>query len=435
MASITRSQAQPVQAPGTGDLHARRAASDVYELTPSFPSEELDVRRNVPAPRGSRLRKLRWLLPLVPLTLASTVVYRGVFRSVTVPVAQARQRTLREEINGPGTLQSRTAVSVGSRIIGTVTEMEVDVGDRVKRGQLLAVLDDTVLEPRANAVLASAGAARLRVGRARATRAKANATLELARATFRRDEALHRQGAIADAQYDDSVARLQQAEAAVEEADLDIRALEEEAASMRREWGASRADAALTRVMSPLDGLVVQRVIEPGSPVVPGSPLFQLVDDKKLWVAVMLDESLARRVHVGSPAEVRLRSGAEVAGSIARVTLVADVVTRELEVDVSVDLSNQAFAINEEADVTIFGAEKTGIAVPAQALLLRPGDGPSVRGVLAARDGRARFVPVTEMLAAGRQALVRGLNDGELVLLEPSTMRLDRRVEPLQAAR
>ncbi len=432
MASVTRSQAEP--APGVEAAPSVRGTSDVYELTPSFPPEELDARVRVQPRLGSRLRKLRWLLPLVPLTVSSNVVYRTFFRSVPVPVVHAAPRTLREEINGPGTLQSRTAVNVGSRIIGTVTEMQVDVGDRVTRGQLLAVLDDTELQPRANAVLASAGAARLRVGRARATRAKANATLELARATFRRDDALHKEGAIADAEYDDSVARLREAEAAVVEADLDIRALEEDASSAQREWGASRADAAFTRVTAPMDGLIVQRVIEPGSPVVPGSPLFQLVDDKKLWVAVMLDEALARRVHVGSSAEVHLRSGVEVAGSVARVTLIADVVTRELEIDVAVDLSNQAFAINEEADVTIYGTEKTGIAVPAQALLLKPGDGPPARGVVAAREGHARFVPVTETLAAGTQTLVSGINDGELVLVEPSMVRLERRVQPLLQA-
>jgi multidrug resistance efflux pump len=86
---------------------------------------------------------------------------------------------------------------------------------------------------------------------------------------------------------------------------------------------------------------------------VPGGALFRLVDPATLWVAARIDESLVGRIEEGMPAVIRLRSGGEHAGRVARISRQSDAATRELEVFVAFDTPPARFAIDQEAQVLI----------------------------------------------------------------------------------
>lgn len=163
-----------------------------------------------------------------------------------------------------------------------------------------------------------------------------------------------------------------------------------------------------------MTGIVTRRALEPGSAVAPGVVVFQIVDANALWVAALVDQSLADRVDIGRRALIRLRSGAAVRGHVARVALEADPVTRELEVDVAFDVRPSRFAIHEEADVTIRGDDAQGLTVPIEAVHHAPG-GPLVYVV---DHGRARHRSVRLGVADDERALVSsGLTAGESVVL------------------
>jgi hypothetical protein len=153
--------------------------------------------------------------------------------------------------------------------------------------------------------------------------------------------------------------------------------------------------------------------------------VFQLVDANALWVAAHIDQSLAGRIRMGQPAIIRLRSGAEVRGQVARIALEADPVTRELEIDVAFDVRPPRFAIHEEADVTILGDEARGLTVPLEAV----SHGSDGSGVYVVEDGRARRRRVTLGVMGARKAqVIAGLAEGESVILTPNAIRDGQRV-------
>jgi hypothetical protein len=177
--------------------------------------------------------------------------------------------------------------------------------------------------------------------------------------------------------------------------------------------------------------VIIQRLAETGNTVVPGSPIFRMVDPAGLWVATRVDESVVARVRLGMPASIRLRTGEMLSGKVARISRQSDAATRELEVDVAFDAQPERFAIDQEAEVTISAGEEKGLVVPVAALVQHQGK----QGVLVARDGRAQFQDVQTGAADAATVIVRrGLAAGEGVIATPQGVKPGTRVRGMAAA-
>ncbi len=353
-------------------------------------------------------------------------------RAVDVPVAVAAQGAIAARVVGPGTVQARFPVTLSARVNASVTQVHADVGDVVRQGQLLVTLDDRDLSARRGVVSGQQQALLRNTDGARAALAKAQADLELARSKQRRDGDLLAQGFVAQAVVDTSNAALDAATAGVDAAKAALAAREADARTLAQE--ARYADTVLshTRIVAPMDAMVVQRLCETGNTVVPGTPLLKLVDPKALWVATRVDESVVGRVQPGQAASIRLRSGELLPGKVARIARQSDAATRELDVHVAFDTVPQRFAIDQEAEVSIAVGEDRGILVPLAALTR---DRTGRQGVLIVDGGRTRFQPVETGAADARQVLIRkGLAGGETVVAVAAGVAANQRVRPASGA-
>ena len=362
--------------------------------------------------------------------LAAAFGYWRFGRSVEVAVAIARQGAVPLRVLGPGTLQARTAVSLASRVNATVVEVLVDVGHSVRKGQLLVTLDDRESSARLAAVQGQQSAVARNIESARATVAKAQAELELAQSKQRRDAELQKQGFVSQAVVDGSTAALRGARAGVDAARASLAAREADATTVAQEARAAGVSLTYTRLLAPIDGMVIQRQAEPGSTVLTGSPILKLVDPATLWVAMRVDESVLSQIRVGQRAQVRLRSGETLGGQVARIGRQSDAATRELDVHLALDSTPQQFAIDQEAEVSIATGEQTGIVVPLTALTKDRAGQP---GVLVVEDGRTQFRAVTASGADDQLVRVTaGLAEGETVVGNATGVRANQSVRVAQ---
>jgi len=375
-------------------------------------------------------RKLVWTVAaaVVLALIAGGAVFWLLLYATPVKVVTANEGAVPIRISGPGTLEARIPVTLSARITTAITKLHADQGDAVKRGELLATLDDRELDAKRAAATDAQGTVARNVEAARAAVAKAEAELELARTKYRRDQELQRAGYISPAAMDTSAATLRSAEANLDNAKAALAARESETRGVSHEARYAETVLSHTRVVAPMDGIVVERLAEVGATVVPGTPLFRLVDPGTLWVAARIDESVVGRVRVGQPAEIRLRTGETLPGKVARVSRQSDAATRELEVDVAFDRPPARFAIDQEAEVTIQAGEERGLVVPVSALVQNAGKS----GVLVVADGRAGFKPVeTGAADAGRAIVRKGLASGDIVIADPKAVKPGARVRAL----
>jgi len=362
---------------------------------------------------------------------AAGAAYLRFWRAVPVTTVEAVQGRVALRVTGPGTLQARVPVALSSRITATVARIDADVGDIVKRGQLLAVLDDRDLAARRAVAGAQQDASVRNIEAAQATVAKAQADLELAQSKHRRDSELLRSGFLSQSSLDTSAAALQSALANVDNARAGLAAREAEKQALAHEVRYSDTVLSFTRIIAPSDGVVILRQAEMGATVVPGSPIFRLADPATLWIAMRVDESVVGRVKVGQPASIRLRTGETHAGKVVRIARQSDAATRELEVNVAFDSPPERFAIDQEAEVTILAGEDMGTVVPITALVR---DREGRQGVLVVSGARTSFRPVDTASADAQQVIVsKGLASGERLVAPAAGVKAGMRVRPLDA--
>ena len=149
--------------------------------------------------------------------------------------------------------------------------------------------------------------------------------------------------------------------------------------------------------------------------------------DYQIWAASWIDETKVAQLREGQKASIKLRSGRIFQGEVVRLNKEADTVTRELEVDVKFDTLPNPLVIGEETEVDIDAGSQTAPAVPLSAIVERNGS----KGVMVVSDSLTSFRPVTLGLQdVQRAAVLDGLKEGEMVILNPTGIETGKKVRP-----
>lgn len=246
----------------------------------------------------SRGRRWAWvagilaLLVLVGFGVSRLLQQRALAARPRYELGQVTRGDIQVSVSATGTLKGRSTVEVGAEVSGRVTEVLVDYNDKVTKGQLLAVID-----PEQSKASVEESVARVRESDAAIRQAKA--TLVEARQT--RDRALlqAKQGLVSQKEVEAS-------EAALERAEATLASAQASATVARATLGSQRSRLDKTRIISPIDGIVLSRSIEPGQTVTAGftTPiLFKLTEDlRRMQLLVYVDEADVGRTREGQEA-------------------------------------------------------------------------------------------------------------------------------------
>lgn len=349
--------------------------------------------------------------------LAWLVTNQGPLAPAKVTVAKMERGTLVASTFGIGTVEARRGYAVGPTVPSRVLRVLVDQGDTVTKGQLVAELDPVDLDDRLASGNLAAQRAASAIDAAEAQLAEARSRTRVADANARRYAELHNLGFVSQEALD---ARVHEAEAA----DAAVAATGAQVTAARRDRERAQADVAgtaklraQTRLTSPVDGIVTARLIEPGTTVVAGQPIVQLIDPASLWVRARVDQAQSGGIRVGQPAEIVLRSEPKAAhrGEVQRVDWVSDPVTEERIVNVGFAARPDGVAVGDLVEVTIRVAELADARSIPTVAIQRVGQRD---GVWLVQDGRAVFRPVEVGTTTldGRSQILGGLDGGESIV-------------------
>lgn len=281
------------------------------------------------------------LLPLV-LLLAYVALRAGPLAPVEVTVAAVRSSELTPALFGIGTVEARQRHRIGPTLAGRLVSVEVDVGDRVSRGQVLAQLDPVDLDDRLRAATGS-------LDRLRAERRQAESRARTARSQAERFETLRQRQLVAE---DAAQAKREEAIAA----GAALAAITADASRLQAEYDALRSQRDNLALLSPIDGLVISRQADPGTTLVAGQAALDLMAADGAWVHARFDQATALGLAQGLPAEITLRSapGTPLPARVARIEPVADAVTEELLAKLAFDPALASPPpIGELAEITV----------------------------------------------------------------------------------
>lgn len=259
------------------------------------------------------------------------------------------------EVLGVGLLESVQEVPAAFEAPGRIASLLVEEGELVKAGQLLGTLDPASPQRRLRVAEGSLALARASVARAAADLARAR----VARAGVDRELARVRQltadGASPQATLDQAADRASLAESDERALAAGLAQAQEAERVARDGVEVQRQLLAETRLVSPMDALVVKRHREPGHFVAAGAPVLTLASTRKLWVRAWVDETALSGLRPGQPARIEFRAepGVDYPGRVDRVGRQADRQLHEVLVDVEVLRVPARFALGQRADVHI----------------------------------------------------------------------------------
>ena len=360
---------------------------------------------------------------------------QGPLASVKVTVASVEHGPLVGSAFGIGVLESRRSYSIGPTSASRVLRVLVDQGDRVTAGQLLAELDPVDMEERLEAARLAARRAASTVRAAEAQVEEARSRAALAGASARRWSQLHAQGFVSQEVVD---AKRHEASAA----DAAGQATAAQRSAALDDLGRARADLAATgklraqaRLRSPVDGVVSARLVEPGTTVVAGQAVLQVIDPATLWVRTRIDQGQAGGMRQGLPAQVVLRSDPQHthAATVQRVDWVSDAVTEERVVNVAFQSPPEGLSVGELAEVTIRTVDRADALIVPAAAVKRVGRQECVWRI---DGGRLAFQPVKVGLTTldGRSEILEGPRHGDAVVVHSErSLGPDSRVKVVES--
>lgn len=316
-------------------------------------------------------------------------------------------------ITASGTVNAVTTVLVGTQVSGTLKEIYVDYNSLVKKGQLLALIDPATFEAQLDQSKANLFSARANVE-------KAQAALLDAQRTFERNKQLWAKNLIARSDLDTS-------ETNYESAKAQLRVAEAQVAQTEAAKRIAETNLHYTRIVSPVDGIVVSRNVDVGQTVAASfqtPTLFNIARDlTKMQIDTYVDEADIGRITTGQEVEFAVDAYPTTVfkGKVGQVriapTTVQNVVT--YDVVIMVDNSDLKLKPGMTANVTILVAKANGVPkVPNIALRFNPQPGDTAKkpvtkgaGVWVLADGKPRRVPVTVGISDGTYT---ELKSGEL---------------------
>ncbi|GAB1393962.1 efflux RND transporter periplasmic adaptor subunit [Rhodocyclaceae bacterium] len=349
------------------------------------------------------------------------VATQGPLAATKVTVETAKELTLERSLFGIGTVEARRSYAIGPTVAGRVARVLVDQGDTVKAGQLLAEMEPVDLDARLAAGTAAAASAAQRVQSAKASLNEAQSRARLAQNSAERYADLRRKNFVSQEAADAKAHEAAAAQAAHAAAVAVLAAARDDAQRSQLEKVGAGQNRAHLRLTSPVDGVVSARLAEPGSTVVAGQSVVQVIDPDSLWLKVRIDQGRAAGLAVDLPARIVLRSTPDQPqpGRVMRVDLVGDAVTEERIANVGFDTLPANLAIGELAEVTLTlpPVQKT-LAIPAAALT-RQGN---TLGVWQPVNDRARFSAITPGITSshGLVQVTQGLAAGDPVIVYSS---------------
>lgn len=370
-----------------------------------------------------------------------------------IPTAVARRTTIDPTLAIAGIIAPLQNVAISSSLSEPTEGVYVNEGDRVRRGQLLALLDTTDLRANlaAQQSVVASDEARVRqsqytaqlsyaqnpdqITQARAALRSAQSTLAQGRLDLARYRSLVTSGYISSQQYAQQVTTTQTQEASVRSAEAalssaisnarvngdpghglqaaNVASSVADVGSARAQIDQIRAQIARARIVSPVDGVIVNRNINVGE--YPGSRTsFTIQELSSVYAELNASSADVFRIHAGAP--TKIVAGADVTGHVyqgAVVAILGQVQPGATNFTVKVLVSNPGSVLQSGIPVTgtISLGATTGIGIPSGAFL-----DDTNSSVLAVRSGKARTAAVRVIATDGTTAIVSGLDAGMRVV-------------------
>jgi len=331
-------------------------------------------------------------------------------------------------------------VDVHAKVAGYLKKIYVDVGDRVKQGQLLGMLEVPELNAEVDQATAAESSSQLQIARAESEVKQAEAAHEDAHITYARlaEVPKIKPNMIAQQEIDQALARDHEAEAKVAAAQAAVAVAKEKLREAKANGERVKTLLSYTKIEAPFAGIVTKRYADTGAMIPAGTststqamPVVRISEDATLRLVLPVPESIVPLIHAGAPVDVKVESlHRSFKGTVWRFTGKVDTATRTMETEIEVKNPQQTLkpGMYATANLTL-DSIPSALAVPIQAVSVSDN---KATVMLVTRDKTIEERAVTTGIETASFVEVQsGLNEDDLVVVgNRGQLKSGQNVEP-----
>jgi RND family efflux transporter MFP subunit len=341
-------------------------------------------------------------------------------------VARVQRGDISHVLSLAGQFQPYQVVDVHPKVSGFMSKINVDIGDKVHKGQTLAVLEVPELQAQLEASKFDMAQAKAEILRAQHEVKRAEAVNAAEHLNYQRmlDTSKAQPGLVAQQELDDAQSKDLSSASQVDAAKAAADAAQQHAASAHADNERVQAIQDYTHVVAPIDGVVVWRYADTGALIQSGTnsnqqdlPIVRLAQSTLLRLRMPVPEDDVQYIHEGDPIRLRIDAlNRSITGKIVRFTRNVNFETRTMETEVDVDNRDLSIAPGMYANAQLQMASAHDVlTVPVEALVIR-GNEQTVYVVDA--QGRVHIRPVVVGLRASKLAEIKsGIEEGDRVIV------------------
>lgn len=339
-----------------------------------------------------------------------------------VTAVRVERAATKTELSLPGNIQAITEAAVLARADGYLVRRLVDIGDRVKTGQLLAEIDSPELDQQVFQAEAALQQAEAALGQARASLEQAKANAQLADVTLKRNRTLVTRGVLSKQEGDQSTANFDAQIAAVRASEANVNAAQQNVNGSKSNLKRLRDLQGFKMVRAPFSGVITLRNVDTGALINTGSTLlFRIAQIDPLRIFINVPQSNAGGLRVGQTASIEVQEfpGKAFEGKISRISGALDTSTRTLLTEVQVANRDAKLLPGMYAQARIVSVRTAPpVMIPGEALVLRS-NGTQVAVV--GPKNVVHYQPVTLGRDYGTVLeVLSGLEEGQVLVANPS---------------
>jgi RND family efflux transporter MFP subunit len=339
--------------------------------------------------------------------------------SMSVTVAPVESTRVARTLNVTGTVAARNLIPVLPQTAGLqVRQILVAEGDVVKQEQVLAVLDNSVLQAQLDQARAELESTQAGVGQRQAALAQARATQAEAERALERYQQLAKAGAISQQDLDTRATTAATARESVRVAQANINSAQADVRSSRAQVEQLQTQLGQTLVRAPASGLVAEKTAQIGDVSNGTQRLFSIIQNGSLELQAQVPATQLPQVQTNAPAQITYDADPRVRlqGRVREIAPLVDAQSRQATVKIDLP-ATELLRSGMFARAAITTTTVPGITVPAKAVLPQP-EGSAIVYLLVGEDTvQAQTVEVGEVVNGGRVEIRNGLKPGDRVVV------------------
>jgi multidrug efflux system membrane fusion protein len=332
-----------------------------------------------------------------------------------VSLLQVQTRSVPDVLEAVGNVQAAQTSVLSSQAMGNIVEMRVHEGERVQRGQVLAVIDQSQPKASIDRATAAQNASQQQL-------AAAESDLALAESTLKRYQTLYDRKSVSPQEFDEVKARQQ---AALARRDMAKADQEQAKAALSQ----ARTAFDYTTIRAPFDGVVTEKKVDAGTLASPGMPIFTIEDVRRYRLEVSVNESDLTAVRIGARAQVLIDAVGNdpLPGKVVEIVPAADPGSRSFHVKIELP-SNSQIRSGLFGRAQFSRGERQSLLIPRTAVIERG----QLQGVFVLDQNAVASLHYVTLGQANTSdvEVLAGLQDGDRLIAKPGNLELDgKRIE------